>query len=72
VPLTPYLAGQVVAPEQLKIMVEAFVAACKELGLVDRSDPLVAVVARPIIELASAGERDPIRLKNLAVAKIKM
>jgi hypothetical protein len=37
------------------------------LGLVDRNDPAVLLVAKHIIELAKHGERDPVRLRNSVV-----
>ena len=37
------------------------------LGLVDREDPLTAMVAKSLIEYAKAGVRDPDRLKALTV-----
>ena len=40
----------------------AFDSACKSLKLVDKTDPLTKVVAGKIIELAAAGEHDPVRL----------
>ena len=38
------------------------------LGLVDREDPITRMVAKKVIELAQAGERDPVRLKQLTLA----
>ena len=35
---------------------------CRRLGLAERTDPLRDTVARKVIEIASAGERDPMRL----------
>lgn len=40
----------------------AFDNACKSLKLVDKTDPLTKVVAEKIIDLAAAGEHDPVRL----------
>ena len=40
----------------------------RRLRLVDRNDPAVTMVAKKIIELAKQGERDPIRLRDQAVA----
>jgi hypothetical protein len=37
------------------------------LGLVDRKDPLTEMVAKKLVELATAGMRDPRRLKALTV-----
>jgi hypothetical protein len=37
------------------------------LGLVDRKDPMAEMVAKKLMELATAGMRDPARLKALTV-----
>jgi len=52
----------VFTPEEITAITDAFEAALRGLGLVNRSDPLVETVAAKIIELAKAGERDPERL----------
>ena len=49
-------------PEELKGVEEAFSAALNKLGLKDRSDPMVEIVARRIIRAAIAGERNTINL----------
>ncbi len=46
-------------PHAIEIMAAAYDAVCKALSLADRNDPLTALVAKKIIELASRGERDP-------------
>ena len=48
-------------------MEQAFEETLAQLGLVDRADPLVELVARKIIELGQQGERDPERIRDLAV-----
>jgi hypothetical protein len=48
------------------ILVDAFEGALSELELVDRNDSATRpVVANHIIALAKAGERDPVRLRDL-------
>jgi len=37
------------------------------LGLVDRNDPTVTILAKRIIELAKKGERDPAQLRKYVV-----
>ena len=49
-------------PEEITAITEAFEAALRHLGLVNRSDPLVESVAVQIMELAKAGECDRERL----------
>ena len=53
------------AAEDLERIGEAFSAALNKLGLNDRSDPVVEIVARRIIRAAMAGERDPIKLTQI-------
>jgi hypothetical protein len=54
-------------PDEINILVNVFEDALRELGLVDRNDPAVNLVAKRIIERAQQGERDPIRLREAAV-----
>jgi hypothetical protein len=42
----------------------------KSLGLVRRDDPATMLVAKAIMEAAKQGERDPLRLQDLAVEKL--
>jgi len=46
-------------------MARGFEAALAKLGLNDRTDAMVEVVARRIIDAAVAGERDPIKLTEI-------
>lgn|GEM_PF-2081504 len=52
-------------PDDLKVMGEAFSAALAKLGLTDRNDALVEVVARRIIRAALDGERNLFRLAEI-------
>jgi len=54
-------------PEDLKVMGEAFTQALVELGLHDRDDALVEMVARRIVRAALCGERDPAKLCEIAL-----
>ena len=56
--------------EVTRIMGEAFDAACKDLG--DTGWPSIAhdVMAKRIIAAAKTGERDPTRLRDIAVAAL--
>ncbi len=66
-PLIPYLKEASFDPEAIKAMTAAFEAVCEALQLANRSDPLTEIVARKVIELAGTGERDPGRLRDLAL-----
>ena len=52
------------------IMGEAFDAACKELH--DKGQPAIVyeVIAKRIIDCAKNGERDPVRIRNAALAAL--
>ena len=61
-PLTSFLKGTAFDPEATRAMGVAFEKACTALQLADRTDPVVELVAKRIIVLAKAGERNPDRL----------
>jgi hypothetical protein len=39
----------------------------RTLGLVDRNDPLAEMIAKKVVEFATAGMREPDRLKAVAI-----
>jgi hypothetical protein len=53
------------------ILVDAFDGALKKL-VVDRRDPEALVVAKYLISVAKAGERDPVRLRDLTVQAVRI
>ena len=67
-PITPFLKSRVFPPEVVKAMGLAFEKACRTLGLAPTSDRATEAVAKVIIDLADAGERDPALLYERAVA----
>jgi hypothetical protein len=58
-PIISYLDGHRFDPETKRIMGVAFEMACVALGLPDRGDLANEIIAKRIIELAKAGERNP-------------
>lgn len=65
-PIREYLRdNRAFEPNDLKVMGDALTAALAKLGLKDRSDPMVEMVARRIIRAAMAGERSVIRLTEI-------
>jgi hypothetical protein len=54
-------------PEDIAGLTKAFEAALGKLGLVDRNEPTTLMLAKLIIELAKAGEREPERLCDSAL-----
>jgi hypothetical protein len=51
-------------PEETAVLSEVFDDVVKRLRIVDRQDVLTTLIARKLVELARAGERDPRRLKQ--------
>ena len=54
-------------PEEVAMLGNVFEDVLQTLGLVDRKDPMTEMVAKKLMELATAGMRDPARLKALTV-----
>jgi hypothetical protein len=64
-----YVAPGVFGPEAIAAMCEAFDAACKAVHHAGApSEALREVLAQRIIEAATSGERDPVRLRAAALA----
>ena len=57
--------------EDLQVIGEAFSATLNKLGLHDRSDPMVEMVARRIIRAAMAGERNSTKLVEIGTGGAK-
>jgi hypothetical protein len=68
-PLTPFLKDTHFGPDEIAVMVAAYQAALRELDLTAHS-PGAATVAKTIVMLATQGERDPVRLRERAIAII--
>jgi hypothetical protein len=64
------LNGQHFGPETQRIMGVAFEMTRAALKLEDRNDPIVAIIANKIIELARGGERDANSLCERALADL--
>jgi hypothetical protein len=54
----------VFSPEEIAIITTAFEDTLRALGLVNRQDPAVTMVAKRMIQLARGGEHDPIVLRD--------
>jgi hypothetical protein len=66
-PIYPLLQNSALTPEHIRAMGTAFEAALAKLGMVNRDDPIVHLVARKVIEVAQRGEQNPVRLCELTV-----
>jgi hypothetical protein len=72
VPIRPFIGDASFTPEQVMALNDAFNSALAELNLTDRQDPLAEIAAKKIIEIARGGERDPERLRELALNDIRV
>jgi hypothetical protein len=54
-------------PEDIIVLSRALEDTLRSLQVADRNDEMATTVARHIIDLASHGERDPIRLRDSAL-----
>ena len=64
-PIRPLLvASGAFTPEQIAVIATAFEDTLNALGLVDRKDPAVTMVATRMVELARRGETEPILLRD--------
>ena len=54
-------------PDEVAMLGKVFEAVLRTLGLVNREDPKAEMVAKKLVELATAGMRDPARLEALTV-----
>ena len=62
-----FLEGAAFEPETTKAMAAAYEEALRALGIADRADPRTEIIARRIIASATAGEDDPVRLREAAL-----
>jgi len=73
VPIRPLLTAEADAfgPEDVAALIAAFEASLRALRLVDRNDPAVLMVARRVIDLAKAGNRDPAALRDQVIKSFR-
>ena len=70
-PITPFLDGLKFDPEAKRVMGVAFEMARIALRLADRGDVASEIMAKRIIKLAEAGERNPDLLCEIAVKEFR-
>jgi len=69
-PIRPLLHAGAFSPEDITVITAAFEDTLRVLGLVDRKDPAVQMVAKRMIELAR-NERNPILLRDAVLKSFK-
>jgi hypothetical protein len=70
-PIKKFISGATFGPETIKDMTTAFERIRTVLKLGDPDDPLVEVVAKKVISLASQGTFDPKEIERLVIADTK-
>jgi hypothetical protein len=70
-PIGPYLEGQSFDPETRRIMGVAFELTRAALRFSNQDDLAPEIIAKNIIEFAKAGEHDPERLCDQALASLR-
>ncbi len=66
-PIRAFLEGEAFEPETIEMMSQALADACTTLGLKDKEDAAVRLLAFRIIHEARAGVRDRALLKAAAI-----
>ena len=66
-PIKKFISGAAFEPETLKNMATAFEKLRMILNLDNPDDPLVEIVAKKIISLASQGITDPAKIERLVI-----
>jgi len=69
-PIRRAFPGAAFDPEEIEVMATAFGETLRALKLVKHADPLTEVVAAEIIACASMGERNPTRIREVALASL--
>jgi hypothetical protein len=57
-------------PEEIVPLISAFENALSERGLTNREDPVTLIVAKRIIQFATQGERDHVKLREEVVKSL--
>jgi hypothetical protein len=70
-PIRPLLGSGVFTPDEIAVITTAFEDTLSALGLVNRQDPAVTMVAKRMIEVAKGGEHDPILLREAVLKALR-
>jgi hypothetical protein len=58
-------------PEAVKRLATAFEETCRSLGVAANDEPRRERIARTVVTIAQAGERDPVRLRERTLDALK-
>jgi hypothetical protein len=62
--------NQAFEPAAIAAITTAYEDVLRSLGLADRTDSLTEIVAKRVVQLAQCGERNPARLRDLALESL--
>jgi hypothetical protein len=57
-------------PEEISRLEAAYEQTLRTIGLKDRGDPIIEMIAKEIIEIAQTGVRDPAQISMRAIKEI--
>jgi hypothetical protein len=69
-PIRPLLQNGAFSPEEIAKISSAFDDCLRELRLVDKTDPVVTLIAKRVLQFADSGVRDPVWLRNAVLASL--
>jgi hypothetical protein len=58
-------------PDDVRLLAAVYEDVLNIVGLVDSKDPLAELIARRVLQVAQAGERDPQSLKDLVLEAVQ-
>jgi hypothetical protein len=58
-------------PDDVRLLATVYEKVLGTVGVVDRKDPRAELIAKKVVQLAQAGERDPECLKDLAIEELQ-
>jgi hypothetical protein len=68
--MSRFLARSILEPHQVERLNKAYTFALRSLDIVNSNQPIVDIVAKKIIEVASTGIRDPKEISDTAIRQL--
>ena len=69
-PINRMLADETLSPDERHVLLLAFNSALRKLELVDRDDPICALVAQRMIDIHKRGVTDAVALCEITIREI--
>jgi hypothetical protein len=71
-PITRLLSDIELTPEQRRVLERAFDNTLRKIGLVDRDDPICALIAQRMIDVHRRGVTDALALSETTIRELNM